>query len=329
MGDQKGSSDEILHNLFTLMKIYKDGRVERLSGTDVVPAGLDAETGVLSKDVVISPEPKLSARLYLPPRTPAGRKLPLLLYFHGGAFVVESAFSPTYMKPLNLLAAEANVLIVSVDFRLAPEHPLPAAYDDGWTALKWAAAAAGGGGEEWLSEYADFDRVFLGGDSVGANISHNMALRVGSSENNNNSVDGVKINGLFFNCPFFWGAERIGDEGDIPIFVSFFDTICRVALPESTGLDDPRINPAKDPELGKLSCKRVLIFIPEKDPLKHRGWLYKEALVSSGWKGAAQVVEVKGEHHIFNLTNPTCDNAMAMLKKLANFFNDATTTPNK
>ncbi|XP_019169994.1 PREDICTED: probable carboxylesterase 2 [Ipomoea nil] len=317
---QTGSSDEILHDLFCLMKIHKDGRVERLSGTDVVPAGLDAVTGVLSKDVVISPEPKVSARLYLPPKIPTGGKLPLLLYFHGGAFVTESAFSPTYMKPLNLLAAEANVLIVSVDFRLAPEHPLPAAYDDGWTALKWAAShAAGDGGEEWLNQYADFDGgVFLGGDSVGANISHHLALRVGSTEDN--SVDGVKINGLFFNCPVFWGEEKIGDEAAIQFITPFVETMWKIALPEATGFDDPRINPAKDPELGKLGCKRVLIYVAEKDVLKHRGWQYKEALVSSGWQGAAEVVEVNGEHHIFSLTNPTCNNAMAMLKNLATFF---------
>lgn len=319
MGDHKGSS-EILYNLFTLMKIYKDGRVERLSGTDVVPAGLDVGTAVQSKDVVISPEPKVSARLYLP-KTSAGRKLPVLLYFHGGAFVVESAFSPTYQKPLNLLAAEANVVIVSVDFRLAPEHPLPAAYDDGWTALKWVAShSTGNGGEELLKEYADLDRVFLGGDSVGANISHNLAMRVGSSENN--SVDGVKLAGLFFNCPFFWGEERIGGESDLPLICTFVETAWRIALPQATGLDDRRINPAKDPELGKLGCKRVLIYVAEKDPSKHRGWLYKEALGNSGWRGEAEVVEVKGEAHIFNLINPTCENAMAMLKKLATFFHD-------
>nr|GMD08726.1 2-hydroxyisoflavanone dehydratase-like [Ipomoea batatas] len=326
MADQKGSSDEILHDLFAVMKIYKDGRVERLAGTDVVPAGLDAETGVLSKDVVISPEPKVSARLYLPPKIPTGRKLPLLLYFHGGAFVVESAFSPTYMKPLNLLAAEANVLIVSVDFRLAPEHPLPAAYDDGWTALKWAASHAAGdgvsGGEEWLNEYVDFDGgVFLGGDSVGANISHHLALRVGSTDDK--SVDGVKINGLFFNCPLFWGEDRLSNDLGTQFIAPFVETVWKIALPEATGLDDPRINPSKDPELGKLGCKKVLIYVPEKDALKHRGWHYKEALVSSGWQGEAEVVEVKGENHNFSLNNPTSDNAMAMLKKLATFFHDS------
>ncbi|KAK9942158.1 hypothetical protein M0R45_007840 [Rubus argutus] len=175
-------SDELAHDLSPLLKVYKDGRIDRLFGTSTVPASIDPQTGVQSKDVVISNEPLISARLYIPKSITAEstQKLPLLVYFHGGGFCMESAFSPTYHNYLNDLVSEANVVAVSVDYRLAPEHPLPAAFDDSWAALKWVASHFGGTGpEEWLHRYADLDRVFLSGDSAGANLAHNMGLRIG------------------------------------------------------------------------------------------------------------------------------------------------------
>ncbi|KAL6213434.1 hypothetical protein ACLB2K_012881 [Fragaria x ananassa] len=103
------------------------------------PATIDPQTGVQSKDVVISTTPLISARLYLPksaiPKSTG--KFPLLIYFHGGGFCNGSAFSPTYHNHLNLLVSEVNVIAISVEYRLVPEHPLPAAYEDSWAAVKW------------------------------------------------------------------------------------------------------------------------------------------------------------------------------------------------
>ncbi|CAA3015608.1 2-hydroxyisoflavanone dehydratase-like [Olea europaea subsp. europaea] len=71
----------------------------------------------------------------------------------------------------------------STSVRLAPEHPVPACYDDCWEAIKWVELHAGGQGPDpWLNEFADFDRVFLTGDSAGANLSHNVAIRASLDE---------------------------------------------------------------------------------------------------------------------------------------------------
>ncbi|GJN03777.1 hypothetical protein PR202_ga21255 [Eleusine coracana subsp. coracana] len=121
-------------------------------GTSVVPTtSLDQHTGVSSRDVVVDAATGLAARLYLPSSSThhlhrngkGGKRLPVLLYFHGGAFVVESAFGPAYHGYLNALAAKASVLAVSVNYRLTPEHPLPATYDDAWAALQWVLRNAG------------------------------------------------------------------------------------------------------------------------------------------------------------------------------------------
>lgn len=167
------------------VRIYKDGRVERLLGTTIAPPSTDTKGPVLSKDIVISHEPPISARLYLPNNPPpTSSKLPVVVYFHGGAFIFESAMSVDYQKHLETLAAEARVIIVSVEYRLAPEHPIPAAYDDSWVAVQWVGSHSDGQGpEEWLNDYADLTRVFFAGESAGANIAHRMGLRVGVSNN--------------------------------------------------------------------------------------------------------------------------------------------------
>ncbi|XP_048135779.1 probable carboxylesterase 13 isoform X2 [Rhodamnia argentea] len=180
------TSSEIAHDFSPHLRVYKDGRVERLEGTATVPPSYDRDTGVLSKDVAISAStPSLSARVYIPTATTINhrsganrRKLPLLVYFHGGAFCLESPFSPMYHNYLNSLASEADAVAVSVHYRRAPEHPLPAAYDDSWIALEWVSSHSGGDGpDKWLSAYADLRKVYVAGDSAGGNIAHHMGLR--------------------------------------------------------------------------------------------------------------------------------------------------------
>ncbi|XP_048135635.1 probable carboxylesterase 12 [Rhodamnia argentea] len=119
---------EVANDLFPLIRIYKDGRVERLMGTATVSPSLDEKTGVQSKDVAIPPGSIVSARLYIPKAVVGSpQKLPVLVYFHGGGFIIETAWSPTYHNYLNALVAEANIIAISVEYRRAREHPLPTA----------------------------------------------------------------------------------------------------------------------------------------------------------------------------------------------------------
>ena len=74
-------SEEVTYDLSPILKVYKSGRIERLAGTAVLPPGLDPETNVKSKDIVISEEHRISVRLFIPKNTYTyPQKLPLLFY---------------------------------------------------------------------------------------------------------------------------------------------------------------------------------------------------------------------------------------------------------
>lgn len=105
----------------------------------------------------------LPARLY----APAQDHLPVLLYFHGGGFTIGSvATHDTLCRQLSHLA---HCAVLSVDYRLAPEHKFPTASNDAWDALQWLAAQAGALG-------LDGSRLAVGGDSAGGTLAIVSAL---------------------------------------------------------------------------------------------------------------------------------------------------------
>jgi acetyl esterase len=107
----------------------------------------------------------IPVRLYAP-TTPG--PWPLIVYYHGGGYVLgDLDISDGICRAL---AAGVGALVVSVDYRLAPEHPYPAPNDDAWAALQWAAANAAELG-------ADPARIAVAGDSAGANLAASATLR--------------------------------------------------------------------------------------------------------------------------------------------------------
>lgn len=319
------SERQVSLDVFPYLRVYQDGTFERIAGTQIAPPGLDSQTGVLSKDIVIIPETGVSARVYRPDMIKADQKLPLVVYFHGGAFCISSIADPVYHNSLNLLVAEANVIVVSVDYRRAPEHPLPAAYEDSWQALRWVAThqsargAIEDGQESWVKDHVDFERVFLAGDSAGANISHHMALRLTQS----NPAPKLNILGIAMIHPYFWGKQPIGLEAEDHFRKAMVDTWWTYVCPSDRDSDDPLINPFVDgtPSLEGLACGKLIVFVAEKDILRERGKFYFENLVKSTWKGKAQIVETEGEDHVFHIFNPHSEKAKLLIKRLASFIN--------
>lgn len=110
---------------------------------------------------------QISARLYFPREISWAEPLPLLLWYHGGGFTVGSVTS--YDPLCRMLAQQVECLVLSVEYRLAPEYKFPTAVDDAFAALTWARMHAHQFG-------IDPGRIAVGGDSAGGTLSAVMAL---------------------------------------------------------------------------------------------------------------------------------------------------------
>ena len=115
-----------------------------------------------------SPHGSIPARIYTPlqPRQTGGLA-PCLVFFHGGGWVIGDL--DTHDVVCRKLADEGRLIVISVDYRRAPEHKFPAAVDDAITATKWIAGNAGQLG-------IDASRLMVGGDSAGGNLAAVVAI---------------------------------------------------------------------------------------------------------------------------------------------------------
>ena len=120
--------------------------------------------GAVAAVTVRGAEGPLDARLYVPSGAPAGG--PLLLHVHGGGWVLGSAADADTL--CRWIAREAEVRVLAISYRLAPEAPFPAALEDAHSALAWVH-------EEAARLGVDTGRVAIGGDSAGANIAAAVA----------------------------------------------------------------------------------------------------------------------------------------------------------
>ncbi len=144
-------------------EMIRAGYVTQRSGLD---AGAPKDLDVRNLEIAGAAGP-LKARLYKPQgATGAG---PGLVYFHGGGFVIGNL--DTHDDFLRRLCKASGVRVLSVDYRLAPEHPFPAAHDDALAATRWAFDHAAEIG-------FDPARIAVGGDSAGGNLSACMALEM-------------------------------------------------------------------------------------------------------------------------------------------------------
>lgn len=106
----------------------------------------------------------LGARLYAPTHA----ELPVLLYLHGGGFVIGGL--ETHDSLCRQLALRSGAAVLALDYRLAPEHPFPAAVEDAWSAMRWLSAQAASLG-------LDGRRLAVGGDSAGGTLAAVCALQ--------------------------------------------------------------------------------------------------------------------------------------------------------
>ncbi|MCA4751600.1 MULTISPECIES: alpha/beta hydrolase [Mycolicibacterium] len=129
---------------------------------------IDADVSEIS---IPGPAGPIPARRYVPDGTGSPATSALLLYFHGGGFVLGDL--DTHDSLCRLICRDGGIQVISVDYRLAPEHKAPAAVDDAYAAYRWALDHAAGLGAT---------RIVVGGDSAGANLAAVVTQQARDSE---------------------------------------------------------------------------------------------------------------------------------------------------
>ncbi|XP_062231348.1 gibberellin receptor GID1-like [Phragmites australis] len=202
---------------------------------------------------------------------PSPDPFPVILFFHGGSFAHSSSSTAIYDHLCRRFVKLSKGVVVSVNYRRAPEHRYPCAYDDGWTALKWALS------QPCLRSGEDSRlRVFLSGDSSGGNIAHHVAVRAAD--------EGIKICGNILLNAMFGGRERTDSEQrlDGKYFVTLQDRdwYWKAYLPEDADRDHPACNPfgPNGRRLKGLPFTKSLIIVSGLDLTCDRQLAYAEGL---------------------------------------------------
>lgn len=207
-----GSLPHIVEDCMGVLQLYSDGTVSR-SDDIQFPFPITADTSVVFRDVLYNADHNLHLRLFKPAATATERpsnkgKLAVLFFLHGGGFCVGSRWWPNSHNCCVWLALGLDALVIAPDYRLAPEHRLPAAVEDAASAIEWLRR----GKEAWIAEdEIDLERVFVMGDSSGGNIAHHLII-----DSERFGLRSVRVRGFVLMAPFFGGVLRTKSEEGPP-----------------------------------------------------------------------------------------------------------------
>jgi len=211
----------------------------------------------------------LPLRLFRPPadKAVAGALPPLLVYFHGGGWTIGDI--DTHDVLCRQLAVEAGCAVLSVDYRLAPEHPFPAAVDDCIAATRWARSQAAALG-------IDAQRIAVGGDSAGGNLAAVVAL----AERDAGAAIAAQL--LIYPATDM-RAVAPSHQANAQGYLLTADSIAYYRgnyTPEAAMWNDWRASPllAKD----RARLPPALVLTAGFDPLRDEGRQYADALSAAG-----------------------------------------------
>jgi acetyl esterase len=209
------------------------------------------------------------ARVYRPAGTRPSQGWPVVCYFHGGGFVLGSIVQS---DPICAhLASAIPALVVSIDYRLAPEHPAPAGIDDCVDALHWLAQDAAEFG-------ADPTRLAVAGDSAGATLSTLAAIRLRDEGGPRLAHQALIYPATDLSQTF----PSIREHAHAPVLDKAALDAFLVHYLGGSGIaaDDPRVSPYFTPDLTGLPP--ALVQTADLDPLRDEGLAYADRLSAAG-----------------------------------------------
>ncbi len=237
---------------------------------------IKADVTSVEEQSVSGPAGDIPIRVYTPTSGTAPR--PVLVWFHGGGFVIGDL--DTTDGVARGLASRSGALVISVEYRLAPEAPFPAAVDDAVEATRWVsehAAELGG----------DPGRLAVGGHSAGANLAAVVSQLA-------KAMGGPTIGLQLLACPAVDAAterpsmEENG-EGYFLTAATMRWFIAHYLGGSDTGADNPRVSPLRSSDLSGLPP--AVVVTAEHDPLRDEGNAYAVALRDAG---------VPVDHHCYD-----------------------------
>jgi acetyl esterase len=273
VADEKPALDATLQKILDMapFQLVTDDDVEaaRKRLRDLrVPAHLLPSLRIENRRIDVADDRAIALRIYWPPDAPHG-PLPVVVFFHGGGFAIgdletHDAFSRKH-------AIGGTAIVVSVEYRLAPEHPYPAAVQDAWAATQWVAEHA-----EELG--ADPARLAVAGDSSGGNLAavvSQLARDAGGPQ--------IVFQLLWYPATT-WDPSlpSFTENAEAPILNrKAIDMLSRWYAAEADPADmPPTLAPARAQNLAGLPP--AYIAVAGHDPLRDDGARYAELLASAG-----------------------------------------------
>ena len=239
------------------------GRKQVIAGSKLVGGSLPI--GAVTDRLIDGPAGKLNLRFY----TPKGMRgaAPALFFIHGGGWIYGDLES--HDATCRFLAEEAQVRVIAVDYRLAPEAPFPAAFDDTWAAYKWIVGNAAGIG-------VDIARLAVGGDSAGGNLAAIIAQQAVRED----------FHAPTFQLLIYPATDFVIEHPSRETFAkgfylskAFMDLANENYLLGDEELDDPRLSPLRNDVKGVAPAYLVTAGF---DPLLDEGKEYADKLRAAG-----------------------------------------------
>ncbi|KAG8491204.1 hypothetical protein CXB51_014361 [Gossypium anomalum] len=265
------------------LQVFSDGSAKRFA-PEIAPTSEEASGGYKSKDVFIDLSNAITGRIFLPDIPgPCTSSLPVLFYFHGGGFCIGSTTRLGYHHFLGDFAVVSHSIVLSVDYRLAPEHCLPIAYDDCYSSLEWLCSQVSN--EPWLKQ-ADISRVFLYGDSAGGNIVHQKERADGTTG-----------------------------------YVAMNDMFWKLSIPDGSNRDYFGCN-FKKQEVSEAEWREfpaVTVYVAGLGLLKERGVMYAEFLQRKEVK-RVKLVKTENKSHVFHVFHPKSEATCSLQQQMSEFM---------
>ncbi len=253
------------------------------------------------------PGSDIALRIYTPRELKTAEKLPVLMWFHGGGFVIGSL--DTHDSVCRMLANQADCIVVSVDYRLAPEAKFPAAVEDCRAAMKWVAFHA-------VEFGGDASCMAVGGDSAGANLATVMAILARDAAHPK-----LVFQLLIYPCvaPEPETASHHNFKEGYILSRNSITWFYKQYLRTGKDVKDFRFAPLIHDDLSGLP--RSLIIVAGYDPLRDEGIEYAKKLIEAG--NRVRLSNYEGMVHGFFLMGGAVDAAKRAVAESAEAMREA------